>query len=272
MAEQQPPRDEEQERRQVEQHSAPPARVVHTVVAEQGEEELGRPVSSLFWSGIAAGVAIMASVSLSGAFDHYLPQAGWRELIVELGYPLGFLIIIIGRLQLFTEQTIVAVLPFAKEPSWHNLARVARLWTVVLLGNLLGSLGVAALVVFGRVQPTEVLSGMIAVSAKLLSKTPLEVFLHGIPAGFLIASIAWIRSAQTESGFWVIIAVTYAIAACGFAHVVVGTAETGLLLWSGAADIGWALGTFIIPALAGNIIGGTGLFAVLAHAQAKDEV
>ena len=99
-----------------------------------------------------------------------------------------------------------------------------------------------------------------------------EVLLQAIPAGFLIASIAWIRSAQTESGFWVILFVTYAIAACGFAHVIAGAAETGLLLWSGAADIGWAFGTFLIPALIGNVIGGTGLFAVMAHAQAKDEV
>jgi formate/nitrite transporter FocA (FNT family) len=272
MAEQRPQRDEEQERRDVEEHSAPSARVVHTVVAEQGEEELSRPVSSLFWSGAAAGVSIMASVSLSGALDHYLPQAGWRELVVALGYPLGFVIVIIGRLQLFTEQTIVAVLPFAKQPSWHNFGRVARLWTVVFLGNLIGALAVAALVVFGRVQPVEILGGMMAVSAKLLTRTPLEVLLQGIPAGFLIASIAWIRSAQTESGFWVIVVVTYTIAVCGFAHVVVGAAEAGLLLWSGATDAGWAIGSFILPALLGNIIGGTGLFAFLAHAQAKDEV
>ena len=32
------------------------------------------------------------------------------------------------------------------------------------------------------------------------------------------------------------------------------------------------IGTFLVPALVGNIIGGTGLFAMLAHAQVKEEI
>lgn len=252
--------------------SAPTAKVVHAAVSQQGEDELERPAASLFWSGIAAGIAIMASVSASGALHHFVPTAPWREAVVALGYPLGFLIVILGRLQLFTEHTMVAVLPFARQPTLPNLRRVTRLWTIVFVGNAVGAAAVAALVVFGQVQPDETFRGMRAVSAKLLEKPMSEVLLQGIPAGFLIASVAWIRSATEGSGFWIVLTLTYAIALCGFTHVIAGAAEAFLLMWNGDATVGWVVTGFLFPALVGNIIGGTGLFAMLAHAQVKEEI
>ena len=260
------------EQREAEERSAPAARVVHAAVSAQGEDELSRPVASLFWSAFAAGVAIMASLSASGALHQYLPDTHWRGAVTALGYPLGFLIVILGRLQLFTEQTVVAVLPLARQPSLAAAWRVARLWTVVFVANVLGAAAVAALAVWGRVQSPEVLRGMIAVSSKLLERTPLETLMQAVPAGFLISSIAWIRSATEGSGFPIVFAITYAIALCGFAHVVAGASEAFLLLWDGDAGLGWVLGGFLAPALLGNIIGGTGLFALLAHAQVKNEI
>lgn len=260
------------EQQESEERSAPSARVVHAAVSAQGEDELSRPTSSLFWSGVAAGVAIMASLSASGALHHYLPDAPWREAVTSLGYPIGFLIVILGRLQLFTEQTMVAVLPLARRPSVAGAGQVARLWAVVFLGNIVGAATVAAMAVFGRVQSQEVLRGMVEVSTTLLDRNPAETFLHAIPAGFLISSIAWIRSATEGSGFWIVLAITYTISLCGFAHVIAGATEAFVLLWHGQASLGWVLGGFLAPALLGNIVGGTGLFAVLAHAQVKNEI
>lgn len=264
--------DPAEEQEEAEERAAPPARVVHAAVAEQGEDELNRPVRSLFWSGLAAGFAIMTSVAVSGALHRYLPDTEWREAIVALGYPVGFLIVILGRLQLFTEHTMVAILPFAKRPTAAGAVQVARLWSIVFVANIVGAAAAAALVVFGRVQSPEQLDGMIAVSAKLLDRAALDTMLQAIPAGFLIASIAWIRSAIESDDFWVVLAITYAIALCGFAHVIAGAAEAWLLLWHGDASIGWALAEFIVPAFVGNVIGGTGLFALLIHTQVKDEI
>lgn len=262
----------EAEQDEAEERSPPAAKIVHAAVSRQGDEELNRPSASLLWSAVAAGVAIMASVSVSGALHSFLPEAPWREAVVALGYPVGFLIVVLGRMQLFTEQTVVAILPLAREFTGHNLGRVARLWTIVFLGNLIGAAAVAALVVFGHVQSEEMLRGMIAVSHKLQERTALETLAQAIPAGFIIASVAWIRSAEDQAGFWVVLVLTLAISLCGFAHVIAGAAEAFLLLWSGNADAGWVLGGFILPALAGNVIGGTGLFAVLAHAQVRGEI
>jgi formate/nitrite transporter FocA (FNT family) len=262
----------ETEEREVEERSPPRARVVHAAVIKQGEDEFERPAGSLFWSGLAAGIAIMASVWAQAALHQHLPDAPWRESVAGLGYTLGFLIVILGRMQLFTEHTMVAVLPLAMETSRRNLTRTARLWTIVFAGNVVGAAVIAAVCAWGRVQSPELLGAMVEVSSKLLEKSAGEILLQGIPAGFLIASIAWIRSAADDSSFWIVIALTYPIALCGFTHVIAGAAEAFLLLWTGNAGFGWVLGGFLLPALIGNIIGGTGLFAMLAHAQVKAEI
>lgn len=271
MAEEPPPLSEA-EQREIEERSPPKAKVVHAAVAQQGEDELDRPVGSLFWSGVAAGFGIMGSVWAEGALYLHLPPTPWRDAIAGLGYSLGFLIVILGRMQLFTEHTMVAILPLARDPSRRNFGRVARLWSAVLLGNFAGVAAVSALAVFGHVQSSALTGAMLDLSARLLAKSPGELLLQGIPAGFLIASVAWIRSAADDSSFWIVLALTYPIALAGFTHVVAGGAEAFLLLWSGNAGIGWVIFGFLLPALAGNIVGGTGLFALLAHAQVKQEI
>jgi formate/nitrite transporter FocA (FNT family) len=266
-----PPLDEAQER-EVEERSPPEAKIVHAAVSKQAEDELGRPAGSLFWSGLAAGVAMMSSVAMQGALHHRLPEAPWRELVAGFGYCVGFIIVILGRMQLFTEHTMVAVLPLMRERSLRNLGRAARLWTMVFAGNVVGAALVAAAAIHLRLQSEELTGAMLEVSAKLLEKTPMEMLAQGVPAGFLIASVAWIRSAADDSSFWIILILTYAIAIGGFTHVIAGAAEAFLLFWAGEASAAWVFGTFLLPALVGNIIGGTGLFALLVHAQVKEEI
>ena len=271
MAEEPPPLTQAQEK-EVEERSAPEAKIVHAAVSRQGEDELGRPLGSLFWSGLAAGIAMMASVSLQGAFHQRLPDAPWRELVGALGYSVGFMIVILGRMQLFTEQTMVAVLPLARETTARNFGRVGRLWAVVFIGNVIGAALISAAAFYLHLQSKELTGAMLEVSSKILEKTPGETFAQAIPAGFLIASVAWIRSATDDSSFWIVLVITYAIGIGGFTHVIAGAAEAFLLLWSGKAGILWVIGTFLIPVLLGNIVGGTGLFAMLAHAQVKEEI
>ena len=113
---------------------------------------------------------------------------------------------------------------------------------------------------------------MLAVSAPLLHKTPLDVLAQAVPAGFIIASIAWIRAAIINGEFWVVLTLTYVIAVGDFTHVIAGSAETFLLLFAGQIEISYALESLITPALVGNVIGGTGLFALLAYAQVRQEL
>src|ERR1700743_317896 len=112
------------------------AKVVHEVVRLQGDEELGRPLQSLIFSGFAAGGAISASLWAEASLHKYLPNADWTDLVVFLGYPVGFVIVILGKLQLFTESTVTAVLPLATHPTFRNLGRLLRLWSLVFVANM----------------------------------------------------------------------------------------------------------------------------------------
>ncbi len=261
------------ERGNVDELSAPRARIIYEVVRRQGEAELSRPVGSLFWSGLAAGITIMASVIAEGALKHKLPAGTpLRDVIADVGYSLGFLMVILGRMQLFTEQTIVTVLPNMASPGWTKLATTARLWAVVFAGNMLGSCMAAAINIFLHLTSPELTASMLEVSGALLHKGPLEIMLQGVPAGFLIASVAWIRSGVSGDEFWVVLVLTYAIALGDFTHVVAGSAEAFLMVFAGQTGLGHAVGGIILPALLGNVAGGTGLFALLAHAQVRQEI
>ena len=201
-----------------------------------------------------------------------LPDTPWRPMLAALGYSVGFVVVILGRLQLFTESTITAVIPLASNLSLSALGRTLRLWLAVFLANMAGTLAVALLMPrFGLATP-EQLDAMLDISRALLVVTPGEAFVRGIPAGFLLATIAWVLPSAKGQEIWIVTVLTYLISLAGFSHVIAGSAEAWLLATTGNARFGFAAFGFILPALAGNIVGGTGLFAVLAHAQGRSEL
>ena len=245
---------------------------LHRAAREEGEAELKRPAGALLWSGLAAGVAINASLVAEGALHAHLPDAPWRVAVVALGYPIGFLIVILGRLQLFTESTITAMLPMATRPSWRALRHTVRLWLLVLAANLVGTAIAGAATCFGLLGSDALRTGMIEVSMPILTLGPLATLLNAIPAGFMIAIIAWTLPNAREQSFLLIFAITYVVAIAGFSHSIVGSVEAFLLMFTGHASVGQAFGMLIGPAVIGNLIGGAGIFALLAHAQVRSDV
>lgn len=257
---------------QLKSHERLRSPIIYEVVRREGEVELNRPVVSLWWSGIAAGIAMYSSLLAEGLLHHHLPDAPWRPLVENFGYSVGFLIVILGRLQLFTEQTVTAVLPVLKEFSVDNLWRIARLWATVLVANLVGTLVTATITIFlGTVHP-EHLPALLEVAREYALLSPIEALIYGIPAGFFVAAIVWMLPSSEGMEVWVIIMLTYLIALGGFAHVIVGAAEVFTLQMAG--ELGAAAGVFglILPSLGGNIIGGTVLFALLAYGQVQEEL
>jgi len=245
---------------------------LHRAVRSEGEDELNRPVLSLFWSGLAAGLAVSASLVAEAALHRHIAPGPARALIEALGYPLGFLIVVMGRMQLFTESTITAVLPLIHRPSWPALGRTLRLWSIVLLANLTGTAIMSGLFARGLFGGAETRAAMIAVSEVVAARGPAETIVNAIPAGFLLAAIAWILSNAREQAFLVVFAITYLVAIGEFSHSVVGSVEAFLLAWTGTISVGQAVFGILLPAVIGNLIGGAGLFALLAHAQVAGEV
>jgi formate/nitrite transporter FocA (FNT family) len=137
------PDHKQKEQQEAEQRSSPSGTIIYKVVLKEGIDELERPSSALFWSGLAAGLSMGASLVAEGLLNAYLPPAQWRPLISKFGYSVGFLLVILGRQQLFTENTLTPILPLLRNRTLRQFGEVMRLWAVVLLANLLGSLGVA---------------------------------------------------------------------------------------------------------------------------------
>jgi len=258
--------------RDVEELSAPRTPVIYEVVRRLGEEEMERPVSSLWWSGIAAGLSISFSVLAEAILLAHLPDAPWRPLVSDLGYSVGFLMVILARQQLFTESTITVVLPVLKDLSPSMVWRMGRLWAIVLAANLAGTLIAALFCSFTPVLSHELYDGMVEVSRKLLEFDMTRMFFAGISSGFLIAAMVWMIPSAESAKFIVITLMTYLIAAGGFTHVVAGSFEAYLLVIAGEWTWWQAIGKFLLPVLAGNMVGGTALFAVLSYAQVKDEI
>lgn len=261
-----------EEQHEVTERSSLRSPQIFEVVRRQGEEELVRPANSLFWSGIAAGIALSLSVYCT-AFLHTATVGGPLGLAFEsVGYTVGFVIVILGRLQLFTENTITVVLPVLTDFGRRNLARAARLWAIVFAANLIGTFTSALVVARGGILPPEQVAASISISQHLLEYSATQTMLYAIPAGFMVASIVWLIPSAKGSEFWVIFLITYMIALGGMTHVVAGSAEWFLLVFDG--DLTWAKAVFtgLLPALVGNIVGGTGLFALITYAQVKEEI
>ena len=256
----------------VAERKAGSAKVVHEVIRLQGDEELDRTLTSLVFSAFAAGVAISVSILAQAFLKLRLPEAPWAELVSGFGYSVGFVIVIMGNLQLFTENTVTAVLPLATHPTLRNLFRLLRLWGLVFLANMAGTFLVAMLAAYRVIVSPEQLETMLVLSQHALAHDAGTTFLLGMPAGFLVAAIAWILPNARGGEFWVVFTITYVIAIGGFSHVVAGSGEAWLCWLTGKATFGQATFGFILPALLGNIAGGTGLFAVLAHGQVRGEI
>ena len=263
----------EREVRDVEEMSTPRTPVIYEVIRRQGIEELARPSFSLWWSGVAGGLSISFSLLTMAILETHLPEAGWRVLVTSMGYTIGFMIVILGRQQLFTESTITAVLPLLKDTTIENLWGVARLWAIVLAANLAGTLFAAIFCSFAPVLPNELLESMRRISAHSLNDHSWwEMLFDGVSSGFLMAAMVWMIPAAEMLKVYVIILMTWLIAVGGFTHIVAGSVEAFLLLVAGEWSIGTLLWQFLIPVLIGNVIGGTALFAVLSYAQVREEI
>ena len=258
--------------RDVEELATPRTPVIYEVVRRLGEEEMARPLTSLWWSGVAAGLSISFSLLAQAILQAHLPDAPWRPLVTSLGYSAGFVMAVLSRQQLFTESTITAVLPLAKEFTFDGLGRTARLWAIVLVANLAGTLFAALFCTYMPVLRADLYGGMLNISQSLLDLGWWEIVFRAIAAGFLMAAMVWLMPGAERSQLQVIVLATWLIAAGGFTHVVAGSMEAYLLVLSGSWAWWQMLAQFMVPVLIGNMIGGTALFALLSYAQVMDEI
>lgn len=259
------------ERDEVTHLASPRAIMVHEVVLIEGEAELARPASALVWSGLAAGLSMGFSMVGDGLLRAGLPDEPWRPLVSSFGYSFGFLIVILGRQQLFTENTLKAVLPLLHKRSWVGLGDVLRLWSIVLAANIAGTLLFAWVAGETDVFPAAARHHFVELGRHAAAPPPHLIFAKAVFAGWLIALLVWLLPLSGAARPFVIVAVTYLVSLGGLAHIIAGSVEVACAAVQGAVAWSDYLLRFMLPTLSGNIVGGVVLVALLAHAQVREE-
>jgi formate/nitrite transporter FocA (FNT family) len=259
---------DDSEQKQVEEAKSLDAKTTYEVVRREGERELERSTSALSWSGLAAGLSMGFSFLAEGLLRAHLPDAEWRPLVAKLGYSVGFLIVIIGSQQLFTENTLTPIVPLLSRRTWSCLRNVLRLWGAVLVCNVVGALLFALAI--GRLEVVEpnVQRALSALAQEAIRADPWTTALHAVYAGWLIALMVWMLPGAESAKLPVIVIMTYLVGLGGFAHVIAGAAEVFYAGVRGEASWARIVGGYLLPTLVGNTIGGVTMVAALNHAQA----
>lgn len=238
---------------------------------EGGHEQVNRPALSLFLSAISAGLILgFSAMAVSFAVSILAPDTseGMKRLVMAVFYPLGFIICIMSRTELFTEHTALAVYPYLEKLC--SLRRLLRLWMTVLLGNLVGTTLSAVLLNLAEpVINAEI--GYVYVAEHLVNFTGFQIFISAMLAGWLMALGSWLILSMSTSSSQIlgIYIVTFLIGIGGLHHSIAGSAElfTVLMMSHAITDIQVIHTLFF--AIIGNLVGGSFFVAILNYAHIR---
>lgn len=247
---------------------------IHDNIVGSAESEAERASSSLLWSAIAAGLVISFGFLATAFAAHVFPEPEHvRRFAIAAAYPTGFIFVIMGRSELFTENTLRPVVPLLERRDRSSLRSLLRAWALLLSGNLMGTLIVAGLLALTPAVDPVLRPELSRVAAEATNGSFGEIFYLAIFAGWLIALLSWLL-ASTHNAFaqmaliWL---TTACIAAFGFRHSIAGAVEAMYRAFAGEASWGAMVGGFIVPAVLGNALGGVVLVALLNYAQVKGD-
>ncbi|HEY3703811.1 MAG TPA: formate/nitrite transporter family protein [Terracidiphilus sp.] len=245
----------------------PSAEDIYKQVANNARQELKRSNVSLAISGFAGG-AFMGLSALGLAIGMaLLGSSPTAHLLASMLYPLGFIVVILGRSQLFTENTLypVALVLAEKREFWNTL----RLWSIVLPANIVGALAFSAMAARTPALEPRYVEALTHLGVQGLAHPPGALFWSGVIGGWMIALAAWLVSgSHSITGSVVLIwMLTFVVGAGSFAHCIASSCEILVAVLTGHAS--WsAYAQWLGPAVAGNICGGVGLVTVLEYGQA----
>lgn len=242
---------------------------IHENILRPGEKELERPAAALLWSSLASGLVIGFSFLGGGFVASLATGASARHAAFSAAYPLGFIFVIMARSELFTENTLVPVIPFLEHRDRRTFGRLVRVWALLLVGNLVGALVFGWTIARTRVVAASLHPVLGELARQATSDGFGQTLWAAVFAGWLIALLAWLLASTHATGAQILMIwlCTAPISALRFRHSIAGAVEAFYRAASGDASWGHMLGDFVVPAVIGNAIGGVLLVALLNHGQ-----
>jgi formate/nitrite transporter FocA (FNT family) len=239
---------------------------IYELAVANGRAELNRPVRALAFSGLTAGLLMgLTGLAVAGV-RAALPDTAGAEFVALLFYPLGFLAVVVGRAQLFTENTLFPVLVVLQER--RHLLITARLWAVVFATNVVGAVAFAVLAErAGALQPAA-LAQLVRLGVSAVEPSLMHVLAAGILGGWLIATMAWLVSGAGHTIGQVVLIWLVAVVV-GILHLAHCIASSGYIVaaaMAGQVSVG-RYAAWLAAATVGNILGGVVLVSLLNHSQ-----
>ncbi len=246
--------------------SRPKAHEIFEQVAKNGRDELHRSTRALAVSGLAGGFTMGLTGMAVATVRALLPAGTTSNLISFFFYPIGFIAVIIGRAQLFTENTLYPVVLVLTDR--HYVKDTLRLWATVLSANVAGAFLFALLVVRTSALEPKVVSELVKVGTEMVSASMANVFWSGIIGGWLIAFVAWVVTASqwTIGQLAMIWLLTFLVGAGHFAHCIATSDEILTAALGGPVPIATYF-RWLFFATSGNIIGGVTIVSLLNWGQ-----
>lgn len=237
-----------------------PVREILETELLEGLNALHRPFVGLLISAVSGGLDIGFSLFLMATMlsrtQGQLPQVV-TDMLVATMYSVGFLFVVLGRSELFTEHTTLAVVPVQSgHASWLALA---RLWVLVYVGNLVGVTIFAALAIWiGPGLGVIRLEAFGTLGHQVIDHDATVIFGSAVLAGWLMGLMSWLVAAgrDTTSQVLLVFLVASAIGICRLHHVVVGSVEVLAGVFAGQGITLGDFGHFLLFATLGNVVGG----------------
>lgn len=237
---------------------------------ENARLELQRSARSLAFSGFAGGMTLGLTAIGVASVRGLLGNQGWQQLIAFLIYPLGFIAVIIGRQQLFTENTLYPVVLVLDERK--HLLKTLRLWAVVYLSNIAGAFVFSVLIIHTTALRTEISANIVSMGTEAVHGAFAHIFWSGVIGGWLIALVAWMVTAShwTIGQVVMVWLLTFIVGAGRFAHCIVTSCEILSATLAGSVSAS-SYFHWLVAATLGNIAGGVGIVSLLNYGQVKQE-
>jgi formate/nitrite transporter FocA (FNT family) len=249
-----------------------PEDIYENTIAE-GRRRLERPVAEEASTALAAGFDIVAGITVLGLVGGLLHEhygAHGAHFFSAIGFGIGFVFLVVGRGELFTENFLVplAAHDARRGDSW---LRLAKLWTISPVFNILGGTLIVIILTVHGVLPHGTATGILNAAEHIHEKSVISLFFSAVFAGGLITAMTWFVEGNEQMGVRIVVAwITGAILALGgFNHVIVVTLELvyAIRLGSHIPDA-FVVGNFFL-AVAGNMLGGIGLVTLNRLTQGK---
>jgi formate transporter len=226
------------------------------------------PLLPLAMLGMLAGafVGLGAMMFTLVAGDTSLGFAAQR-LLGGLAFSLGLVLVTVAGAELFTGNNLLAM---AWADGSVGTRDVLRNWTVVCAANLLGAVGLAVMVWLSG--HAEMNGGAVAVAAVRIAVAkanlgPVEAFFRGVLCNVLVCIAAWMALAGrsvTDKAIAIAFPIT-AFVAAGFEHSIANMYLMPLAMLLGAPIGVLDMLLNLVPVVAGNLVGGSVLVALVYH-------